>query len=234
VAQRSGVRKMKYRNRATPVNGTKRAISQEENLDSVAYLCRRIMTAALRDLQAMMPDVDVTIGQLGTLVLIARNPGITPTEICRAQGFEKPTITASLNKLESKKFIVRKASLSDRRSFAVHLTKKGHAFYREMLVHINESEQRLTRCLSGRDRAQLLQYLRRIFDHECKSANGQGIDLGSPARAQPEHKRGASALVSAPSRVRDHTEELGHRLKQMERQFVQLRKALRQAVRPAD
>jgi DNA-binding MarR family transcriptional regulator len=96
------------------------------------------MQASLRDLQQTVPDLDVTIGQMGTLVLIACNPGITPTEICRAQGHEKPTITASLDALERKRLIVRKPSRLDRRSFSVYLTAKGTAFYNEISPRVRE------------------------------------------------------------------------------------------------
>ena len=153
----------------------KRSIVQQPNLESVGYLCRRVMAANLRDLQVNLPDLDVTMGHLGTLVLIACNPGISPTEICRAQGFEKPTITASLDKLERKSLIVRKASRTDRRSFALFLTKRGKAFYDELILRVRESERRLTKSLTEEERTKLIGLLLRIYNSECSNGADYSI-----------------------------------------------------------
>lgn len=159
-------------------------ISQEPNLDQIGYLARRVMTASLRDLQKTVPELDVTIGQMGTLVLIARNPGISPTEICRAQGLDKSTITSSLEKLARKKLIRRRVSRVDRRSYAVWLTEKGKAFYEHAVPLSRESDQRLTRSLSAEERKILLELLRRIYFQECAQ---DSVVATSATRKIPNH-----------------------------------------------
>ena len=107
------------------------------------------------------------------------------------------------------------------------------------LARKHESEEKLIRCLTSRERNQLVEYLRRIFDHECNGATEYGIGIVPPAKPSDEEKpvagnRAPSTQHNRRGRARDRNRELRHRLKQMERQFVQLREALRQVVRAGD
>ena len=132
------------------------------------------MNASLDILQTEIPDLDVTAGQMGTLVLIACNPGITPTEICRAQDREKSTITTSLDYLEKKKLITRRLSRQDRRSFGVYLTKNGTELYESLASKAREADMKLTRSLSRSERKTLHGLLLRIFEAECNGQNRTG------------------------------------------------------------
>lgn len=142
-------------------------VLQSPSLEQVGYLCRRIMQASYRDLQECIPELDVTIGQLGTMNLIACNPGITPTEICKAQGQEKPTITASLEALVRKNLVSRKLSKSDQRSVSLRLTAKGESFYSRILPRVKKVDRKLTRTLSDSERRLLMDLLMRIYLNEC-------------------------------------------------------------------
>jgi DNA-binding MarR family transcriptional regulator len=204
----------------------KKRIRQEPNFEQVGYLCRRVMQASLRDLQATVPDLDVTIGQMGTLVLIACNPGITPTEICRAQGHEKPTITASLDALVRKKLITRKPSRSDRRSFSLYLTARGSSFYNEITPRVKASDRRLTQALSSEERAKLIEYLMRIYASECADEHDPSTHLRSTQEngLSPTSAPGTVTIRGAPRRpARD---DVIRHLKEIERSSARLRKAM--------
>ena len=211
----------------------KRPIVQQPNFEQVGYLCRRVMQASLRDLQQAVPDLDVTIGQMGTLVLIACNPGITPTEICRAQGHEKPTITASLDALERKRLISRKPSRLDRRSFSLYLTAKGAAFYNEITPRVKESDKRLTKMLNSDERAQLLDLLMRVYLSECIDeeaiTGAPTVRLRAVEGGRADTRSGAKNAKSprGASRVRDsvHVHVL-RQLDELEKSSARLRKVV--------
>jgi DNA-binding MarR family transcriptional regulator len=143
------------------------AIIEHPDLDKVGYLCRRVCVASLEYLQEAIPDLDMNSGQLGTLVLIACNPGITPTEICRAIGREKPTVTSAIDHLERKKLVTRKLSQTDRRSFTIRLTATGRKFYELIKPSVTLADEKLTSCLDPRERATLIALLHRIYENEC-------------------------------------------------------------------
>jgi len=192
------------------------------------------MQASLRDLQESIPDLDVTHGQMGTLVLIACNPGITPTEICRAQGHEKPTITASLDKLERKKLIARKPSRTDRRSFAVYLTRKGRKFFQEINPRARESDRRLTRSLTREERAKLLEYLLRIYYSECAQDEFENVSAeeirrhvqngASISDRASKAKKARSTAAGDRNRIRD---QILRHLKEVDRYTSVLRRVTR-------
>lgn len=142
-------------------------IVEHPDLDKVGYLCRRVSVASLDYLQEAIPDLDMNSGQLGTLMLIGSNPGITPTEICRAIGREKPVVTAAIDHLAKKRMVSRRLSPKDRRSFSIHLTKSGQRFYETVRPRVALADQMLTHCLTPSERATLLALLYRIFESEC-------------------------------------------------------------------
>lgn len=147
--------------------GTSRRELTDPNLKFVGYLCRRIWDTSIRRLQAAVPDLSVTAGQLGTLVLIACNPGITPSQIGRIRGYEKSTVTITLNYLTKKKLILRRPSAHDRRSFAVHLTPTGTQLYKQVLPRAQGIDRLLLRSLGKDEADKLLILLTRIYEAEA-------------------------------------------------------------------
>lgn len=185
-------------------------VFQQPNLEQIGYLCRRVAQASLRDLQLAAPGLDVTIGQMGTLVLIACNPGITPTDICRAQGYEKPTITASIDALVRRQLVRREPSKSDRRSLSLYLTERGKSFYQEISPHVKEADRRLTRALSAAERDQLRKLLLRIYVQECADkeldvmpnvTKGTEGEYRRPRRYSADPTSAKAALRRSPRKI---------------------------------
>jgi DNA-binding MarR family transcriptional regulator len=202
----------------------KTKIVQAPAFEQVGYLCRRIMQASYRDLQDALPELDVTIGQLGTMILIACNPGITPTEICKAQGQEKPTITASLDALVREKLVSRDPSKSDRRSVSLRLTAKGATFYNRILPRVRSVDRKLTRTLSDSERRLLVELLMRIYVNECVEPEAiTGAPtlrlkvVGQPTASSEKTKSGR-----AKARATTHSAVL-RQLRELERSSADLR-----------
>ncbi len=202
-------------------------ILQAPAFEQVGYLCRRIMQASYRDLQKTLPELDVTIGQLGTMILIACNPGITPTEICKAQGQEKPTITASLDALVRKKLVSREPSKSDRRSVSLRLTAKGATFYSRTLPRVRKVDRRLTRTLSDSERRLLIDLLMRIYLNEC--VEPEAITGAPTVRLKAVGQTGTSneGAKSARPKIRGTTHlAVLRQLSELERSSADLRKVV--------
>lgn len=73
---------------------------------------------------------DLTIKEMHTLDAIGSIKDCKPTDVAKILMVTLGTVTASLNRLESKGYIERQRSTKDRRVVHLYLTKKGRLVYR--------------------------------------------------------------------------------------------------------
>lgn len=73
---------------------------------------------------------DLTIKEMHTLDAIGSIKDCKPTDVAKMLMVTLGTVTASLNRLESKGYIERQRSTKDRRVVHLYLTKKGRLVYR--------------------------------------------------------------------------------------------------------
>jgi DNA-binding MarR family transcriptional regulator len=101
-------------------------------------------------------------GRFATLTLIGRNPGISQTELSRANGRDKSSLTPALEDLVRRGLVARKRVPHDRRAYRLDLTPRG----RRTLALLNECarqhERVLDRIIGARDRARFIAVLKRI------------------------------------------------------------------------
>ena len=81
-----------------------------------------------------------------------RNEACTAQYICQCTRTHKSTISRAVTTLMRRKIIERVASESDRREFALQLTRKGRALYEELIPRLLRKEQAILSCLSARER----------------------------------------------------------------------------------
>ena len=75
---------------------------------------------------------EMSRGEMAMMYCItAKMDGHTPVEISRELEISSAAVASTMNKLENKGLIKRKADSTDRRKVTVHLTKKGRDFSRE-------------------------------------------------------------------------------------------------------
>lgn len=73
---------------------------------------------------------DVSLKEMHTIDIIGKNKDVTPTDVAKELLLTLGTVTTSLNKLETKGYITRTRSLTDRRVVYIALTSKGRLLYR--------------------------------------------------------------------------------------------------------
>lgn len=88
---------------------------------------------------------DVSLKEMHTIEIIGKRDQVTPSDIARQLMVTLGTVTTSLNKLETKGYVERTRSKTDRRVVYLSLTKKGRLldrlhskFHKSMVTHIIE------------------------------------------------------------------------------------------------
>lgn len=81
-----------------------------------------------RDYMGLKKDLPIRPSEMGVLNIITRRDGdFTPLALAEMIGVSKPMIAAHIQALLKKEYILKEASLGDKRSFYVRPTEKGIA-----------------------------------------------------------------------------------------------------------
>ena len=128
----------------------------------LGYHLRRAQSAVFQHFALRLGHHQITPGQLGLLVLISNNPGVSQTDLARAVGIERSTLGEFIHRFESRGLVERKASTRDRRRHAVHLSTAGRRFLEAILPEVREHERELGEPLSAQERVTLIELLKRI------------------------------------------------------------------------
>ncbi|HEX6960088.1 MAG TPA: MarR family transcriptional regulator [Ferrovibrio sp.] len=105
---------------------------------------------------------ELTPGRFSLLTLLRHNPGINQTDLSRAVGLDKSTLTPALDQLERKGLIVRERTAADRRTYALRLSERGEALLDSLDDKVRRHEQNIVAGLSSAERAALLKSLKKI------------------------------------------------------------------------
>ena len=130
--------------------------------DFLGIKIRRIQRSIRRDLSEAFDGMDVQVGELGTLGLIAANPGLAQIDIAREYDIDKATMVGLLDNLEQAGYVKRGKHPVDRRRNALTLTTKGAKRLEELKKVTAEKEAALTSQFSSAERKQLMRLLDRI------------------------------------------------------------------------
>ena len=129
----------------------------------LGYQIRQAQAAIFRDLAASTAALNVTPGEYGLLSLVEANPGISQTDLSRANGRDKSSLTPVLNNLVRRKLVHRRRTARDRRTYRLTLTPAGEAMLSELAECAKAHEAALDKVIGRRDRAKFLTILRKLM-----------------------------------------------------------------------
>lgn len=101
-------------------------------------------------------------GRFATLTLIARNAGISQTELSAASGRDKSSLTPVVEDLVRRGLVERKRVASDRRTYRLNLTAAGRKTLALMTRAARKHERNLDCLIGPRDKKRFLETLKRI------------------------------------------------------------------------
>ena len=121
---------------------------------SLGELAARLRIAITRTARRLRQEggTDLSPSQSAALVTIARHGPLTPSELARLEGVQRPTATRVVSRLVDEGLAERTADPADRRSFVVAATPAGEALLRKLRSRKNAF---LARRLRQLDRDEL-------------------------------------------------------------------------------
>ena len=132
--------------------------------DLLGYQLRRAQLTVFQHFVGALGDRNVTPGQIGLLVLVSRNPGISQTALARAVGIERATLGEAIDRLRKRRLLRREPAPKDRRSYALHLSAIGEKFLEELVPRLLRHEDDVAARLSPKERKTLIALLRRLAE----------------------------------------------------------------------
>ncbi len=130
--------------------------------DVLGFHLRRAQSANFRQFSKHLGHRNVSPGQLGLLYKIKYNPGINQTTLAKAEGVVRSTLGEVIDRFEERKLVERRRDESDRRAYALHLTKNGENFLTEITPELYSAEQELGKKLTKKEQNKLLNLLRKL------------------------------------------------------------------------
>jgi DNA-binding MarR family transcriptional regulator len=137
-------------------------VIQEGRLSSQLGYSVRAQVRVFQDFAAQMASLGLTPGQLGALLLVEANHGLSQTQLGAALGIDRSSVVPLLDRLEGQDLIRRTPHASDRRTHALALTEAGTALIRRILPLLDAHERRIAADLSSSERRLLMQLLGRV------------------------------------------------------------------------
>ncbi len=120
---------------------------------------------------------ELTAVQYAALVAIRSHPRIDATRLSQAIYFDRSTIGDVLDRLETRGWIVRRATSHDRRIKRVTLSPAGREVLRQVEPGIRRIQERLLAPLTAREGATLVRLLAKAAEaHADKESDGAAGD----------------------------------------------------------
>ena len=128
----------------------------------VGFNLRMAQEAAFQAFSRRSLEIGESPGRFATLTLIARNPGISQTELSHANGRDKSSLTPVVEELVRRGLVERKRMDSDRRTYRLNVTSSGKKVLTTLTRCARRHERNLDHVIGARDRKRFIQILKKI------------------------------------------------------------------------
>lgn len=128
----------------------------------IGFNLRMAQESAFQAFSRQSQDIGESPGRFATLTLIARNPGISQTELSQAAGRDKSSLTPVIEGLVRRGLVERKRLNHDRRAYCLNVTREGKKTLATMMRCARRHERNLDKIIGLRDRTRFLQILKKL------------------------------------------------------------------------
>jgi DNA-binding MarR family transcriptional regulator len=128
----------------------------------IGFNLRMAQEATFQAFSHLSLEIGESPGRFATLTLIARNPGISQTELSHANGRDKSSLTPVVEDLVRRGLVERKRVNTDRRTYRLTVTPAGKKVLTQLTRCARRHERNLDRIIGPRDRQRFIQILKKI------------------------------------------------------------------------
>lgn len=128
----------------------------------IGFNLRMAQEATFQAFSRRSQEIGESPGRFATLTIIARNPGISQTELSLANGRDKSSLTPVVEDLVRRGLVERRRLHNDRRTYRLSVTAAGKKMLTDLTRCARRHERNLDRIIGQRDRKRFLQLLKRI------------------------------------------------------------------------
>jgi len=128
----------------------------------IGFNLRMAQEATFQAFSRRSQEIGESPGRFAALTLIARNPGISQTELSQASGRDKSSVTPVVEDLVRRGLIERQRVRSDRRAYRLNLTPAGKKTLLSLTRIARRHEVNLDRIIGGSERKRFLAILKKI------------------------------------------------------------------------
>src|SRR5476649_181150 len=125
----------------------------------VGFNLRMAQEATFQAFSRRSQEIGESPGRFATLTLIARNPGISQTELSHANGRDKSSLSPVVEDLVRRGLVERKRVRADRRTYRLNVTAAGKQTLTMLTRCARQHERVLDRIIGQHDRKRFLQIL---------------------------------------------------------------------------
>lgn len=128
----------------------------------LGYHLRIAHVAVFQNFGRTVGAAGITAPQLGALLLVEANPGISQSAVAEALRFDRSTLVQIVDRLEERGFLKRESSARDRRSHALALTPSGARLLVRLKELLRTHEAEIAAALSPAERTTLIALLEKL------------------------------------------------------------------------
>src|SRR5215467_14212167 len=141
-------------------------LSEQRRRGTTAFLLAQIGAHAATQFGERIRSLRLARPHAGILRIIGLTPGLSQQELARRLAIQPSQLVALLDELEKRGFIERRQDATDRRTYALHLTKSGRDVAEQMGRIAREHDDAVCAALDIHERQQLNALLGRIAEQQ--------------------------------------------------------------------
>lgn len=136
----------------------------DHRIGRLGLAIRRAEHAVSGSLGTALRELDLTVTQYGTLLVLAQSPGLSGAQLARVCQVTPQSMASVLARLVERGLIARSPSPVHQKVLVARLSRTGWSVLRKADRLLQPTQRHLSGGLAEQDQATLLGYLERIVD----------------------------------------------------------------------